>query len=241
MSIRTFGGQWLLAGAGVATSDDCCCGDDTPPVGACCVDGECSSRTQEQCLALGGTWKGADTSCDDYDCTQGCCEQVDPIDPGCGSICVPGYNPSECFTGACIPGSGVAQPESGTTNCEGGTPTSVTVTGSGFTDPFGALPAGVVDCVNASYNVDLNCFGNSGTVRFSCGSYDVDVSVGVGASRTASISVLGSGTVLAGLSLTAAAESSASTDCGFPIYPCSPYSGPATSVFGGTGGDVDVS
>lgn len=29
MNIRTYGGQWLLSGAGIATSDNCCC-DDGP-------------------------------------------------------------------------------------------------------------------------------------------------------------------------------------------------------------------
>ncbi len=31
MSIRTYGGQWLLAGSGVATAGDCCCDDPPPP------------------------------------------------------------------------------------------------------------------------------------------------------------------------------------------------------------------
>jgi hypothetical protein len=34
VSIRTFDGQWLLAGDGIATSDDCCCGD------GCCTAGD---------------------------------------------------------------------------------------------------------------------------------------------------------------------------------------------------------
>lgn len=31
MSIRTFNGQWLLAGDGIATSDDCCCDEPSDP------------------------------------------------------------------------------------------------------------------------------------------------------------------------------------------------------------------
>lgn len=39
MSIRTFNGQWLIAGAGVATADDCCCDSQQ----GCKTDADCGS------------------------------------------------------------------------------------------------------------------------------------------------------------------------------------------------------
>lgn len=82
MSIRTFNGQWLIAGSGVATADDCCC-DNTPGCtnpnspnydpGATCDDGSC-----ETC------------------CNQGLCVLEDPDCLGsCNSLTAPnGCNPA---------------------------------------------------------------------------------------------------------------------------------------------------
>lgn len=47
-------------------------GGDPEPVGACCVplgaDFQCKQLSQAACLALGGTWHGAGTTCDTVDC-----------------------------------------------------------------------------------------------------------------------------------------------------------------------------
>lgn len=51
MSIRTFDGNWIIAGDGIATSDDCCCdsscaSDSDCPSGQSCCDGVCQ---EEEC------------------------------------------------------------------------------------------------------------------------------------------------------------------------------------------------
>ncbi len=50
--------------------DDIFAGGD--PTGACC-DGGCSENTEGDCIANGGTWQGAGTTCDPNPCTTGPC------------------------------------------------------------------------------------------------------------------------------------------------------------------------
>jgi subtilisin family serine protease len=52
-------------------------GGDVDPTGACCLGSTCSSETSADCVALGGTYYGDDSSCLDVDCdpdpTGACC------------------------------------------------------------------------------------------------------------------------------------------------------------------------
>ena len=41
-------------------------------LGACCLDGYCLTTTASDCMANGGSWGGADSSCTDYDCAVAC-------------------------------------------------------------------------------------------------------------------------------------------------------------------------
>ncbi len=43
-----------------------------PPTGACCDDGACAVINEAACLALGGTYMGDDTDCNDADCPEPC-------------------------------------------------------------------------------------------------------------------------------------------------------------------------
>ena len=52
MSIRTFDGQWLIAGAGIATSDDCCCDQGPEECGPTC--GEDCQQTVTVNFSVGG-------------------------------------------------------------------------------------------------------------------------------------------------------------------------------------------
>ncbi len=57
--------------------------------GACCIDGECSILSADDCASGGGNYLGDDTTCEDVDCTTGgCCFCGD-----CGQLtedgCVP--------------------------------------------------------------------------------------------------------------------------------------------------------
>ena len=69
-----FLGKWLGEGA---SCDDC------PPVvepedtGACCVDGYCSSLTEDQCFDLSGSYAGDDVSCQDAGCPEVCPGDID--------------------------------------------------------------------------------------------------------------------------------------------------------------------
>ena len=47
------------------------------PLGACCLDGFCLTSTASDCIANGGTWGGADSSCSDYDCSAACIADFD--------------------------------------------------------------------------------------------------------------------------------------------------------------------
>ena len=58
--------------------------DNPDPNGACCADFGCSLVTADQCSAVGGTWEGANTSCEDDSCVDpvgACC-----IDTTCASL-----------------------------------------------------------------------------------------------------------------------------------------------------------
>lgn len=208
------------------------------PGGACCAsDGTCSQTCEDDC---DGVWQGAGTSCDDIDCESGCCTSVTSPDGGCGySICVRGE------TGGCTPcDPDEEQPEEPVTDCSGGTPTSVTVTGSGYVANSGdpVFDAELNGMMNNSYSVDLSCNG-SGSQQFTSGGYFVNVTVGLAGVRSAGMNVIFNNSSVAVMELVAAAESPSSTDCGSNIYPCGVYSGAVTSVSGigdFTGADIDV-
>lgn len=216
--------------------------------GACChLSGGsyvCTQETAEDCATLGGVYKGAGTDCADFDCTSGCCETV--TTPGGCSVtqCVRGYNSTTCAT-ACDPSTSTLLDP--VPDCAGGTPSSVTVTGSGYVMSTGdsTFNSEVEALINsaAGYLVDLDCIG-TGFASFPSGSYTVIVNVGVAAARSASISVFQSGSNVAGITLVPAAETPTSTDCGFDVYPCSSYNGTVTSYTGfgdGTSATISVS
>ena len=242
MSIRTFDGQWILAGEGIATSDDCCCGDPPPPpptLGACCdEDGTCSQTSEEDC---GGTWH-SEVSCEDIDCESGCCTLV-TID-GCGvNLCNRG------FIEGCAPCDPDATPEPTPPvyDCLGGTPSTVTVTGSGAVAVSGdpALDAAINSLLNASYAVDIGCNGN-GTASFTgSAGYRVDVVAAISFFGNGSINIisLSSGIGVAGMGVNVAPGSPTITECGQAMYPCDPFSG--LTSFGGpvnyAGANVNVS
>jgi hypothetical protein len=47
------------------------------PFGACCLDGSCLTTTASDCVANGGSWGGANSSCTDYDCSVACAADID--------------------------------------------------------------------------------------------------------------------------------------------------------------------
>lgn len=51
----------------------CCCNG---VLGACCIAGECSQRTEAGCLAAGGTWQGEGVECETELCPNACCGTV---------------------------------------------------------------------------------------------------------------------------------------------------------------------
>jgi hypothetical protein len=65
-----------------------------PPTGACCIDFECSTQTQADCLAQGGEYFG-----DGESCAPGICDKPNPC-PGDGDCCsdngTPGCDDGEC-------------------------------------------------------------------------------------------------------------------------------------------------
>ena len=200
-------------------------------LGACCADdGTCSQTTEEGC---DGTWQGVDTLCDDYDCESGCCETITLF--GClVAQCVRGYNADTCVT-ECDPTADAVGP---TTDCDGGTPTQVTVTGAGYINVNTGVPAddaAIEAAINDSYVIDLNCAA-SGSEQFDLGDFFVIVSVGLSNSRSASISVYRESPLaqVASMTLQGGAETPTSTTCGHSLYPCSDFSGTVTS-FGGSG------
>jgi hypothetical protein len=46
----------------------CIDNDDPLPTGACCIGGDCEVRSQVTCLAMGGDWRCAGSSCNDFPC-----------------------------------------------------------------------------------------------------------------------------------------------------------------------------
>ncbi|MDG2291548.1 MAG: hypothetical protein P8L37_02735, partial [Phycisphaerales bacterium] len=43
------------------------------PQGACCTEDECSIKTEDYCVTVGGAWLGSDTACEPDMCTPGAC------------------------------------------------------------------------------------------------------------------------------------------------------------------------
>jgi len=98
VSIRTFDGQWLLAGAGIATSDDCCCDQEQTPT-------TCADPCEWQPVWLNdGTWAGgwelllgcnSPCSCGEPDVesvgTEGAPSQEAPYETLCGECGPNGY------------------------------------------------------------------------------------------------------------------------------------------------------
>ena len=82
------------------------------PQGACCLGTSCSSATEVTCLAAGGTWEGASTTCSPETCAEpvgaccigdGCFQLVSEICAnaggtfnGVGSDCEDGTCASDC-------------------------------------------------------------------------------------------------------------------------------------------------
>lgn len=219
------------------TSCACC-------AGACCAaDGTCSQETKAACDSAGGVWHGAGTDCADYDCTSGCCEEV-TLDTCTLSICKRGYDAGTCAE-ECDPATVVDAPPSGVAQCKDGTPSSVTVTGSGVTfstyDPD--LTADLTDAMNASYGITFRCDGlHSGggvSTTFAYpgtfGTYDVIVTVRLYADRFASISIIQGGSVLARMERSDGLATIYTGECD-SVYECDLFSGAPTAT-GGTFGD----
>jgi hypothetical protein len=245
VSLHIYNGQWLISGSGPAVTSDCCCGNEDPTLGACCWDNDgtwtCTQESEESCLARSGTWQGEGSSCEYVDCTRGCCENVTVDDTCIVFFCRRGYTESggcvECDPDEPFP------PLEGTTSCEGGTPTQVSVSCSGFVPNTGDPAADAVfdTLINASYQVDLICTG-FGSADFPSGAYTVRVSVGLTNARSASILVISNATNsgVASVAFNASPETSSVSECGNEVYPCSGYSGAASSG-SGTGGTISVS
>jgi hypothetical protein len=217
---------------------ECCVDGECEPTGACCAsDGTCTQTCEGDCE---GTWHDG-VACEDIDCESGCCENVTSPNGGCSySRCVRGET-SGCTT-PCDPDE--EQNEEPVISCSGGTPTAVTVTGSGYLgntgDPF--LDADLEAIMNDSYSVDLSCNG-SGELTLTAGVYFITINVGLAASRSANISLNDGLGTFAAMARQPAAEASVSNDCVANIYPCSVFSGAVTSSSGigdFTGAQIDV-
>lgn len=179
-------GKLLLVNNALATNQNCCC-----PLGACCADdGSCSQTTEIQC---DGTWHSGVT-CESIDCTTACCEPY-PSPGDCAYECRRGKVQGNNFCSECDPNE--PSPVVGPTYwCQGGQPTSVTVTGSGFVANLGtpvqpgqaAAEAAIQALVNASYVVEVDCTGY-GQASFDSQNYTILVFVDIAASRYAAISV----------------------------------------------------
>ena len=246
MSIFTFNGQWLVSGSSPAVAGDCCCGDEEPGKGACCWDDNgvwvCTQESEEDCeQALGGTWQGKDTNCEDFDCNEGCCDTITSPGGCLVSYCRRGGTDSYLCV-PCDPDLPLP-PLDGTTDCEGGTPAQVAVACTGFSADTGdpALDAVLNTLINASYQIDLNCSA-FGEEDFPSGGYTVRVSAGLSNVRTAIILVISNVTNsgVGSVSFSASPETPSLAECGHPVYPCSDYSGSASSG-SGTGGTLSVS
>lgn len=217
---------------------NCCdgvCQEEECELGACCADdGTCSQTTEGDCS---GAWhEGVD--CEDIDCESGCCEGVTSPNGSCFyNRCKRGE--TESCGSPCDPDE--PQPQEPVPSCDGGTPTTVTVTGSGFVSQYNSQPLDddLNRIMNDSYVVDLLCTG-AGSLSISDGGYLILVNVGVSSSRIASITVSG----LEGMELSPSQDSPTSTECGADIYPCGGFSGAPTLTLGVgdySGADIDVS
>ena len=243
MSLQIYNGQWLISGSGPAVTSDCCCGNEDPTLGACCWDNDgtwtCTQESEESCLARSGIWQGEGSSCEYVDCTRGCCENVTVDDTCIVFFCRRGYTESggcvECDPDEPFP------PLEGTTDCEGGTPTQVAVSCTGFVPNTGdaGQDAAVDGLINKSYTLDLNCRA-SGDEDFPSGSYVVRVQASISSSRTASILVIQAGVTVASVSLAVGSVGFETYECGSAVYPCDGFAGDATPG-SGTGGTISVS
>jgi hypothetical protein len=223
---------------------NCCdgvCQEEECDLGACCADdGTCSQTTEEGC---DGTWQGLDTICDDYDCESGCCETITVS--GClVAQCVRGYNADTCVTECDPTADAVVGP---TTDCDGGTPTQVTVTGAGYINVNTGVPAddaAIEAAINDSYVIDIGCT-SFGYERFDVGDFLVDVTASLSSTREATLVVYRESpfTLVASTRLLGAAETATISACGQGIYPCSDFSGTVTSWGGlgdGSAATIDV-
>lgn len=73
-----------------ATLEECQKACDPPPpgAGACCIDGVCSLKTEAECQAAGGAFRGAGVACADDTCRGACCG-TDPDGYGCSQLTKP--------------------------------------------------------------------------------------------------------------------------------------------------------
>lgn len=207
--------------------------------GACCNAGICTQETCEDCEAAGGEWVGPGSQCGDGDCSLGCCEE----DATCPDRTV--YRCRLDFYGEC---SGIAPatvcdatgqdiPDSGNLWCDGGTPTTVTVTGSAFTHPDSAVEA----CFNSAYAVDLNCDGE-GLDTFTCGIYEMEVVVYVKDTVTVDMALRYLGTLVDATSGFVALTLSYTSPCSYGVYDCSPQTiTPSSYYLSLAAGSIDVS
>ena len=79
----------------------CCCGGE--PTGACCDDeGICTLKTEAECIAAGGTWKGAETVCDPNPCIGGSCGGCSENTPAEIGVVISGMQAGWCASGCLI-------------------------------------------------------------------------------------------------------------------------------------------
>jgi len=218
MSIRVFGGQWLVSGGQVATQDNCCCGDEPPQ---CEDDDDCGGG--EYCCGGACQETPCSTACDDVPTgIPSCPTVVDCVPNGTGAPCTPG---------------GREQPTTGTLSCLNGEPTQVTVTVTGYdaSTAYGYDPALVSflnNSINTSYVVDIDPCNAEGDATYQ-DSFDGDIYlitityrpitglVGINVGR-AGLPVLASG---------ARSENNGGlsefTACGYLVFDCPMVSGAA--------------
>ncbi len=73
------------------------------PTGACCDDeGICTLKTEAECIAAGGTWKGAETVCDPNPCIGGSCGGCSENTPAEIGVVISGMQAGWCASGCLI-------------------------------------------------------------------------------------------------------------------------------------------
>jgi hypothetical protein len=220
----------------------CCAGVcQSDSSGACCAsDGTCTQTCEEEC---DGTWHSGVT-CEGIDCESGCCTALTTDGGVCATLCNRG------FIEGCVPCDPDATPEPvpPVYDCLGGTPSTVTVTGSGAVAVSGdpVYDAELNSMLNASYAVDLGCNGSGQASFTGTPGYRVDVVAAISSGRIGSINILilPFGPQAAAMGRNVAGGTPTITECGWPMYPCDPFSGPVTFSGGPvdfTGASIDVS